>query len=155
MNGMAKNKYSYTLIVGKPNKDIQQELLHLYAILFEDAKLDFFVNRIETKEDLVTVLCHDKETLIGFKLGYRYDENTLYSWVGGVEISYREQGVAQKLLESQHSYAKKNGYQKIRTKSMNRFKPMMILNLKNGFNIKNIYTNDTGQTKIVFEKLLF
>jgi len=35
---------------------------------------------------------------------------------------------------------------------MNTFKPMMILNLKNGFDIVNIYTNTKGQTKIVFEK---
>jgi hypothetical protein len=38
---------------------------------------------------------------------------------------------------------------------MNRFKPMMILNLKNGFDIVQVYTNDSGQTKVVFEKTLF
>ena len=37
---------------------------------------------------------------------------------------------------------------------MNRFKPMMILNLKNGFSITKVYTNTKGQTKIVFEKQL-
>ena len=50
------------------------------------------------------------------------------------------------------NYLKEKGYQRIRTKSMNRFKPMMILNLKNGFDIVQVYTNDSGQTKIVFEK---
>ena len=29
---------------------------------------------------------------------------------------------------------------------------MMILNLKNNFDIKQVYTNDSGQTKIIFEK---
>lgn len=155
MNGMAKNEYSYTLITGKPDQHLLKALLNLYATIFEDAKLDFFINRVETKEGLIIVLCYDEETLIGFKIGYRYNESTLYSWVGGVHASYRRQGVAQNLLDYQHIYAKANGYQKVRTKSMNRFKPMMILNLKNGFNIQNSYTNDTGQTKIVFEKLLF
>jgi len=37
---------------------------------------------------------------------------------------------------------------------MNSFKPMMILNLKNGFDIVSVYTNVTNQTKIVFEKEL-
>jgi len=37
---------------------------------------------------------------------------------------------------------------------MNRFKSMMILNLKNGFDIKSVYTNEVGQTKVVFEKTL-
>ncbi|MFT5215061.1 MAG: hypothetical protein ACI83H_000168 [Glaciecola sp.] len=35
---------------------------------------------------------------------------------------------------------------------MNTYKPMMILNLKNGFDITKIYTNTKGQTKIIFEK---
>jgi hypothetical protein len=35
---------------------------------------------------------------------------------------------------------------------MNHFKGMLILNLKNGFDIKQVYTNDSGQTKIIFEK---
>ncbi len=37
---------------------------------------------------------------------------------------------------------------------MNRFKPMMIMNLKEGFDIKQVYTNDKGQTKIIFEKAI-
>ena len=37
---------------------------------------------------------------------------------------------------------------------MNQYKPMLILNIKNGFDIVQIYTNDSGQTKIVFEKEL-
>jgi hypothetical protein len=54
----------------------------------------------------------------------------------------------------QEQWAKKNGFLKIRTKSMNQFKPMLILNLKNNFNIKSVYTNKLNQTKIVFEKEL-
>ena len=37
---------------------------------------------------------------------------------------------------------------------MNQYKPMMILNLKRGFDIVDIYTNTKGQTKIIFEKEL-
>lgn len=151
---MAKNKYSYKIIQGVPEQPILDALLYIYDRLFEDAKLNFFIDRIQTKEDLIIVLCQIKNDLIGFKLGYRYDDQTLYSWVGGVLASYRKQGIAQKLMELQHSTAKDKGYQKIRTKSMNRFKPMIILNLKNGFDIVSVYTNDSHQTKIIFEKLL-
>lgn len=144
----------YELFQGAPNSNILNALLNIYDALFEDAQLEFFKDRMRTKKDLVTTLCYHEETLIGFKIGYRYDDNTLYSWVGGVLPKCRRQGVAQQLLMLQHTWALKQGYQKIRTKSMNRFKPMIILNLQNGFDIKKVYTNEHGQTKIIFEKLL-
>jgi len=152
MNGMVKNNYSYRVVLGVPDQHVLDALLDVYQQLFEDAKLDFFIERVQNKKDLIIVLCYDQNTLAGFKLGYRYDENTFYSWVGGVLSCFRKQGIAQKLMEHQHMYAKEKGYQKVRTKSMNRFKPMMILNLKNGFEIVKVYTNDSGQTKIIFEK---
>jgi hypothetical protein len=66
----------------------------------------------------------------------------------------RNLGIAKQLAQLQEEKVKAKGYQTLRTKSMNRFKPMVILNLKNGFDIKSVYTNDVGQTKIVFEKPL-
>lgn len=151
-NGMAENKFSYQVVLGVPDQNVLDALLYLYKTLFEDADLDFFVDRIQTKEDLIIALCYCGNDLVGFKLGYRYNAATLYSWVGGVLPRFRKQGIAQNLMELQHTYAKKNGYQKVRTKSMNRFKPMIILNLKNGFDILKVYTNDSNQTKIIFEK---
>jgi predicted GNAT superfamily acetyltransferase len=147
-------EYTYRTLLETPKPSILDELLHVYGLLFEDAKLNFFVDRVHSKEDLVINLCYHNSRLVGFKVGYRYNENTFYSWVGGVLSAYRKQGIAQKLMELQHHAAKEKGYQKMRTKSMNRFKPMMILNLKNGFEIVQVYTNDSQQTKIVFEKKL-
>lgn len=154
MSGMGENKFTYQTINGIPEQKVLDELLQTYDTLFEDARLDFFVDRINTKEDLVINLCYDKSVLIGFKLGYRYDKRTLYSWVGGVLSEYRKQGIAQQLMSLQHENATEKGYHKVRTKSMNRFKPMIILNLKNGFDIVKVYTNDSNQTKIIFEKNL-
>ncbi len=154
-NGMVENKLSYRIILGAPDQTTLESLLYVYGQLFEDAKLDFFIGRIQDKEDLIIALCYTIENdLVGFKLGYRYDKDTLYSWVGGVLPAFRKQGIAKKLMELQHASAKEKGYQKVRTKSMNRFKPMMILNLKGGFDIVKIYTNDSAQTKIIFEKVL-
>lgn len=149
---MNESVYTYRTIEGIPKPAVIQQLLRVYDQLFEDAKLDFFVERIHSKQDLIINLCYHNSELIGFKLGYQYNENTLYSWVGGVLPGYRKKGIAQKLMELQHQAGKEKGYQKVRTKSMNRFKPMIILNLKNGFDIKQVYTNDSGQTKIIFEK---
>ena len=151
---MGENKFTYQTIQGIPEPTVIQQLLRVYDQLFKDAKLDFFVDRLHSKQDLITNLCYDGAELIAFKLGYLYDEKTLYSWVGGVLSTYRKKGIAQKLMELQHAEAKEKGYEKVRTKSMNHFKPMIILNLKNGFDIKQVYTNDLNQTKIIFEKEL-
>lgn len=147
-------EYSYHTYEGISDSSIVDQALILYNLLFEDANIDFFTDRLYSKEDVILNLCYRDDVLIGFKIGYQYDENTFYSWVGGVIEEERNRGIAQKLMELQHSAAKEMGFTKVRTKSMNKFKPMMILNLKNGFEIVQVYTNDSQQTKIVFEKIL-
>jgi len=151
---MEFDKFSFKIVEGIPSKDILTEVLTVYKLVFDDYKLDFFKDRIHKKESLLLVLCYHQNKLAGFKIGYRYNDTTFYSWVGGVLPKYRRNGIAKKLAQLQEEKVRERGYRKMRTKSMNRFRPMMILNLKNGFDIANIYTNDLGQTKIVFEKNL-
>ncbi|WP_299713155.1 GNAT family N-acetyltransferase [uncultured Tenacibaculum sp.] len=140
------------IVEGIPKDTILKELLHLYETIFDDAKLDFFIDRITSKTDVIIVLTYFENLPVGFKIGYRYNETTFYSWVGGVLPDFRRKGIAQKLAKKQEELIKEKGYKKLRTKSMNRFKPMLILNIKNGFDIVQVYTNTTGQQKIVFEK---
>ena len=153
MSGMAKNKqFDFKIIEDIPNDEMMQALLHLYKTIFDDAKPDFFIQRLHEKEHVLSLVAFHNEKPIAFKIGYKYDETTFYSWVGGVLQEYRKQGIARHLAKIQEGWAKKHGYSKLRTKSMNHFKGMLILNLKNGFDIKQVYTNDNGQTKIIFEK---
>lgn len=149
-----KDQMHYSVIKGIPKQVQLEELLYLYATVFEDAQLKFFIERIETKTQLLCLIAYDQKTPVGFKIGYRYDETTFYSWVGGVLESHRKKGIAKTLASLQEKWAQENGFSKLRTKSMNRFKPMLILNLKNGFDIVQVYTNDSGQTKIIFEKAI-
>jgi predicted GNAT superfamily acetyltransferase len=151
---MENDKFIFKIIEGVPSKELVEDILVVYKSIFEDYKLDFFKDRIHQKEDLLIVICHFQNQLVAFKIGYRYNSGTFYSWVGGVLPQYRRNGIAKKLAELQEQKVKVQGYQAIRTKSMNRFKSMMILNLKNGFDIKSVYTNEVDQTKVVFEKTL-
>lgn len=154
LNGMENDRFTFKIVEGAPSKDLLDNILVVYKSIFDDYKLDFFKNRIHQKEDLLTILCYLQNQIVGFKIGYRYNNTTFYSWVGGVLPEQRNKGIAKHLAQLQEQKVKDKGYEKIRTKSLNRFKPMMILNLKNGFDIKTMYTNDVGQTKIVFEKSL-
>ena len=154
LNGMAKDSINYITIVGLPESNIYQDMVNLYSEIFEDADLIFFKQHIEEHSKLYSVLVYNNNQLVGFKIGYPYDENIFYSWIGGVKQGFRQQGIAKHLALLQQQWAKKNGFVKLRTKSMNRFKAMIIMNLNNGFDITKVYTNSKGQTKIVFEKQL-
>lgn len=149
---MEENNFDIRLIEGIPSETDQQILIDLYSTIFEDAETVFFMDRLKSKEKICSIIAFQKDLPVGFKVGYRYNEDTFYSWVGGVLPDYRRGGIAKKLAQKQELWAKSNRFLKLRTKSMNRFKPMMILNLKNGFNIISVYTNDSDQTKVVFEK---
>ena len=98
------------------------------------------------------MLCHQGGQLIGFKLGYLLDSHTFYSWMGGVKQEFRKQGVAKELALMQLEWAKAQGFSKIRTKSKNQFKPMMIFNLKQGFDIVGTELGYQDEVKIIFEK---
>lgn len=54
----------------------------------------------------------------------------------------RKRGITLTLIEQQHEYLRKNGYKVVQTKTMNKWRNMLILNKKNGFNI-----NDNGLQK--------
>ena len=138
-------------IRGNDKKGLE-ELLTLYTSVFNDAITEFFLERIQTKEKVFSIIAYYNNNPVGFKIGYQYNTNTFYSWVGGVLPEYRKKGIANNLAKLQENWALQNGFKKLRTKSMNKFKPMLILNLKNGFDIIQVYTNEKGQTKIVFEK---
>ena len=153
-NGMAKNSINYITVAGFPNESVHQDMINLYAEIFEDADISFFKQRIVEHQKLLSVLAYSNNVLIGFKIGYPYNKNTFYSWIGGVLPTYRQRGIASQLAVLQEQWVKENGFIALRTKSMNQFKSMMVMNLKNGFEITKVYTNSKGQTKIVFEKNL-
>lgn len=149
---MEKNKITYKTIEGHLSKEELEVLLHLYVEVFKDAKPSFFIERLQTKVAVLSIIAFENLLPVGFKIGYKYNKTTFYSWVGGVLVENRKKGIATQMAKIQENWVKKSGYHRIRTKSMNQFKPMLILNIKNGFNIINVYTNSSNQTKIVFEK---
>ena len=151
---MVKSKISYQLIEGFPEESLMQDCIDLYKELFDDADPDFFVKRIRAHKDVLVITAKANDELVGFKIGYGILDQTFYSWIGGVLPAHRRQGVANHLAELQEKWAFSKGFKTLKTKSMNRFKPMVMLNLKRGFDITKVYTNEKGQTKIVFHKSL-
>jgi predicted GNAT superfamily acetyltransferase len=151
---MEENNLEIKIIEGIPSNEDQEILTGLYTAIFEDAQTVFFIDRLISKKQVCSLIAFKNLIPVGFKIGYRYNDTTFYSWVGGVLPEYRKEGIAKKLAQRQELWAISNRFITLRTKSMNRYKPMMILNLINGFNIISVYTNDSNQTKVIFEKNL-
>ncbi len=154
LSGMAKNNVTYKTIAGIPNDHTLQEIMVIYYDIFNTENKTYITERFQKEKAIFSVLSYHNSTLIGFKIGYKKNDATFYSWLGGVTQNYRRLGVAKQLAFLQENYAKASGYKTIQTKSTNRFKPMIFFNLKQGFDIKNTYCNTKNELKIVFEKKL-
>ncbi|RSK36004.1 GNAT family N-acetyltransferase [Hymenobacter metallilatus] len=98
-------------------------------------------------------LAYTDERLIGCKLGYERKPGHYYSWLGGVHPEYRGQGIAAELMRRQHAWCAEQGYQRIRTQTYNRWRAMLLLNLRQGFDIVGTLQGQHGLT-IVLEKSL-
>ena len=93
--------------------------------------------RLAGKTSLILV-AEEAGVLLGFKIGYELDENTFYSWFGGVSSLARKKGVAQAQLDVQEQWVKQQGYQQLKVKSRNQFPAMLRLLLRNGYLIEKL-----------------
>ncbi|MBB2480466.1 GNAT family N-acetyltransferase [Bacillus sp. APMAM] len=135
-----------------PDTDVLKGILELHEDIF-GANDDFF-NKIINNPQLLVIIAMDGKRVIGYKIGYEMDKNKFYSWLGGVDINYRKQGIASTLMEKQHQYLRNNGYNVVQTKTMNKWRNMLVLNIKNGFDVIDTYIDEKGLHKIVLEKKL-
>ncbi|GAB3287995.1 GNAT family N-acetyltransferase [Hymenobacter tenuis] len=89
--------------------------------------------------------------LVGCKLGHERQPGHYYSWLGGVLPGYRRLGVAAALMEQQHAWCQEHNYRRIRTQTFNKWRAMLLLNLRHGFDIVGTIQAARGLT-IVLEK---
>lgn len=94
---------------------------------------------------------------IGFKIGY-LEEEWFYSWIGGVVHEWRRSGIAKMLSDEQEEILRERGIKRVRMKTRNRFKPMLLFALSSGFDIVDTLSDpenpDEDDVQIVLEKFL-
>lgn len=140
---------------GPPNEKAKGTLAELYQTIFGSTVSAEMRERLEFNHDLLLLFAVDATgAAIGFKIGYREDPETYYSWLGGVLPQYRGQGIAAQLMERQHVWCAARGYKYIRTKTMNQWRSMLLLNIKMGFDVIGTQTGRNGVVKILLEKAL-
>lgn len=137
---------------GKLSEKINKELSNVHNLIF-NSKDDLNKKLIDKKSGL-TLICYLDNKIVGYKIGYEKDGSTFYSWLGGVTDDYRKKGIAQKLMDEQISIVKSKGYQKVQTKTSNKWKSMLILNIKNDFQIVDCFKDSNNQQAIILEKYI-
>jgi predicted GNAT superfamily acetyltransferase len=147
-----ETQISILQIEGTPEPQILRGILSLYHTVFGYEKTEKVEKRYATMPQLHTVLALYDNQIVGFKTGYALDERIFYSWLGCVDNQFRGQGIAVKLMNMQYEWCKNKGYLTIQTKTMNRWREMLILNLKTGFEIVETYRDEQGVLKIILEK---
>ena len=133
-------------------RQILEGMQIVHQEVFEGAL--FKEEKLADKQDLLIFISLIEDRVVGFKMGYKIEEGVFYSWLGGVHPAFQKQGIAQALMTAQHNEIKKQGYQRVRTYSRNHRKGMLILNLKNGFDVIDTFIDNKGRHKIRLEKML-
>ena len=140
--------------LGAPDAALREEVFELYREIFNSEPNEEAHERLHHSRDLLLLLVYHDEAPVAFKVGYRQDPDTFYSWLGGVKAEYRRQGVALALMQYQHAWAKAQGYRFVQTKTLSRWRDMLILNIRHGFSITGTYVGKDGRLRIILEKEL-
>lgn len=117
-------------------------------------KKDYLLRFEDGKNHLIKATTEDG-TIVGVKVAYELTQSILYSWLGAVLPAYRECGIAKQLANEQEKWAVKKRFKKIRFKTLNRHKAMLLFAIKNGFHIIDVEPRDQRQEhRILLEKVL-
>lgn len=144
--------FDYFIFDSIPDDYVLDGIIELHKVIF--GTIDDLINKMANKPKLLVITAMNGVKVIGYKIGYELDKNKFYSWLGGVDTNYRNHGIASKLMEKQHQYLKGKGYRFVQTKTMNKWRNMLVLNIKNGFDVIDTYTDEKGLHKIILEKKL-
>ena len=141
--------YVESLVIGSEEKEIILALGQKSFPDFDEVMLSRKLN--ETLQPYL-IVAYDVNKPVGFKLGFKHDTDSFNSWLGGVLPEYQQLGIGSELMMKQHDWVKTNGYKKVFAKSKSKFRHMIDLDLKHGFEIVGTEKEITGEITILFQK---
>ncbi|HET6340481.1 MAG TPA: GNAT family N-acetyltransferase [Polyangiales bacterium] len=114
-----------------------------------------FAAELRNRRNLRVLLAVCGDITCGYKIGFEESSKVFFSWSGGVLPDFRKHGIASRLLTEQHRLAKQLGYSYVRTHTKNKYRDMLVLNLKSGFEVTGVYKNLGEKAQgIILEKRL-
>ena len=99
-------------------------------------------------------LAYADEELVGYKLGRSDDPRTFESWRGGVLERFRRRGIARTLAQRQEAWCRQEQFRFMTTLTDYDNRPMLILNLQQGYAIAGTFTKRGQVVNVALEKAL-
>jgi hypothetical protein len=122
--------------------------------LIDETTLEAWKDKLSDRAAVFISYAESAGTVVGFKVGYELKPTLFYSWVGGVLDAHRNKGIATQMINDQLNFCSTNGFTVIKAISDNRYKDMMICNLRAGFDFCETKLDDEGILRVVMEKKL-
>ncbi len=108
--------------------------------------------RLTRLPDPSLALASDASGLVGLKFGYAVAPDRYHSWLGGVAVRARRQGVARHLMKLQHSWVEERGYASIETGATADNAAMLELNRESGFEVIGSYNRDGAPRVMLYKR---
>ena len=137
----------YKVIEGFPS-----EYLDELGTLLTGFKRDNFTSQFEYRKKVLCCFAWNEYQLVGCKIGFQDRPGYFLSATGEVHPDYRKQGIATKLLQMQHRWCIENEFWFINTYTGGSNTPMLILNLKAGFEICGFQVDRHEIYNVTFQK---
>lgn len=134
--------------------DSYKSMCSLHSTIFPSQDPVSIAEELSSRSKFLILVAFNDARVVGYKIGYQDRKTRFYSWLGGVHSDYRGQGIASELMIRQHEWCKSQGYSVVRTQTKNKWRSMLILNLRHGFDVVGAYTDEHGEPKIILEKRL-
>ncbi len=149
---LAAAMLEYQVYCERVRPDVTSAVAALSRAVLGGLDEEEFAWNLENQHSLSLWTCTADQELVGYKMGFQRSRTKYYSWLGAVSQDWRRQGIARELMRRQHQWATARGFTRIETRTMNRWKPMLILNLRVGFDIIGIQEGGERGPKLILEK---
>ena len=118
--------------------------------IFEEERV---INTFD-RENLLMLMAFVDSEAVGFKIGYKQNEETFYSAKGGVLATHRRKGIARLMLDDMIARVKADGFTKFAFDTFpNKHPGMTILGLEEGFTVvKADFNTVFHDYRLQFEK---
>ena len=145
----------YQCFEGQPTAEVLDWLVAVNEATFGFNEIAEKLSHLfSTRSQVLICLAFMNGEPVGYKVGMEDGDGHFESWRGGVLEHARRQGIAQALMRLQHQWCAEQGFRSIRTSTTNNNAPMLILNLRNGFEVVGTKINQNQQLKVLQEKWL-
>ncbi len=113
----------------------------------------FLKRRLDHHRRVLCLIAEVEGKPVGFAAGYELRPTTYYSWLYGVLPDARRMGIASQLMDAQYAWVQAHKYEMIRLECYNRYRPMIHLAIKRGYDIVGIrWDSHTANNLVILEK---